>query len=1471
MRKFYMSGIALLLVIAGFAQPTVFFTNLTSTTNPVLTSSRLSLTDLGTFRQCRFQTTAAPTPATQTYAFHIGTPGSPDYNANWRPYNMGDATGIAYALNTVTVPATVANSARYNGFGGGNDGNLAALANNTYYTVNIQENAGIDNLSAIWSTTFNPATYSGITQTPAAGSVNPGNTVDVNITSSGTLGSGENVYVRYSANAFVNSYVVQATFVGTSGFATLPGQASGVTVSYYIFSSNRSLAQLNTIVSTTGIGQAGYDMATLNLNNNAGANYSYTVNAGANPITVNATGGALTADYGSLQTAFDAINAGTHTGAITVLVNASTTEIASCTLNASGVGAAAYTNITVSPAGGGARTVSGAIISAPLINLDGADNVTINGLNSGGNTLTLTNTSSGSSSTIRFINDATGNTITNCIIKGSGTSFGPVHFSTGTVTGNDNNTISNSDIGPAGISLPLYGVYSFGTSTAIDNSGNTLSGNNVFDYFSSGSATSGININSGNSGWTINGNKLYQTANRLYTTASTHNGIFITSGSGYTINNNVLGYASSAGTGTTNIVGNSIALGGTFPSAYTTGGTPNATRYVAINAGFTAGGTVSNIQGNTIAGYALFTSSGATTTTGIFCAIAVTSGNANIGTTTGNTIGTATSSVYTASSTTGGLVAGIYTSSTNTIFIQNNTIQNIDAMGTTASFCGTITGINAAGSALYTITGNTIGSTTSPSLRMGNLTTGASLSNVGTTFGTSTGSGLFQGILHSSTNAAASVIGTAAAPNIIRNATLNTSSASTTLTAMRGIAVSGGLANVTKNSISDLTSASTSTASGSFASVNGISITSGTSGQLISQNTVQSLSNSTATAAVVINGIFWNNNTNAPIVNIIEKNLVQNNTVSSAGAAVLNGIYDFNGGATFRHNMILLGTNAAGVSLTSGTLIINGILGETVSTASNNFYHNSVLISGTGVGAGTASTFAFKRIVTEILTDVRNNIFVNNRSNGAGTGKHYNASLNAMTGVAINYNNYNQTGTGAVQGVIGATDYATLAAWQTGTTQEAASLFADPQFISTTNLHINTGNCLFKGLGTPITGITDDFDNNGRSATAPDMGADEFNPAATPSTTLAGTIAAGATVNQSVRYTITGSTDYLFTCNKIIATINPVGASPVAGNVTTDVRADTGATKMGTGALYAARFYALEPVANAATSTARVTLYYLQSEFDNFNTKAVDSGHYTLPAGPADVTGIGNLLIRQFHGTPTGGYFPGNYAGAIEDLDPADADIVWNATLGRWEVTVPVSSFSGFFLTSKIIIVPVRFTNISARATGTSNTVYWTTEQEQNNQKFVVERSINGRDFAAIGEVATKAVNGNSSSPISYTFADANPYEGKAYYRLRQADRGGQEHQSPIVTVVRGRDQLEIVDVRPNPATNKIYFNIIGGSNNPKTVVVRSLDGKELMRSVQQPTNSFSLDMSAFASGLYLLEATDTGSGEKAIFKVVKQ
>ncbi len=249
-------------------------------------------------------------------------------------------------------------------------------------------------------------------------------------------------------------------------------------------------------------------------------------------LTVTATAG-LTGptDYPTLKAAFDAINFGTHQGNITVKINTSITETASAVLNASGSGTtpniSSYTSINMYPTVTG-LTIGGNLATAPLINLNGADNVTIDGRvnQTGLKDLTITNTSTSAvtaTSTIRFIGGATNNTITNCNVKGSATMAvttegATILFSTDALTadGNDNNTISNCDIGPAGANLPTKAILGNGstTTTAIGNSGIIITNNDIHDYFGAAVTSSGIATTTGCNTWSITNNRFYQTASR---------------------------------------------------------------------------------------------------------------------------------------------------------------------------------------------------------------------------------------------------------------------------------------------------------------------------------------------------------------------------------------------------------------------------------------------------------------------------------------------------------------------------------------------------------------------------------------------------------------------------------------------------------------------------------------------------------------------------------------------------------------------------------------------------------------------------------------------------------------------------------------------------------------------------------------------------------------------------------------------
>ena len=245
------------------------FTQRTSAQQPTNLGTQLvngsyvqyGLNDLGAFRQVRLQ--AASTASGRNWEFYTG-----DYSNNWRPYTSGQTLN---AFNAVINPATETASARYNSGFGGQSGLLPNVTSGLYYTWNVTENVTANNFMAVLETAYNPTTISSVSN--ASPLENVPTQVTVSLAASPSVG--ENAFVRYSTNGFASSSVVACSFTGSTGTATIPGLASGTVVSYYAFTSSMSLSQLNAAV--TANGEVSYDMATLDLNNNGGSNYSFTI------------------------------------------------------------------------------------------------------------------------------------------------------------------------------------------------------------------------------------------------------------------------------------------------------------------------------------------------------------------------------------------------------------------------------------------------------------------------------------------------------------------------------------------------------------------------------------------------------------------------------------------------------------------------------------------------------------------------------------------------------------------------------------------------------------------------------------------------------------------------------------------------------------------------------------------------------------------------------------------------------------------------------------------------------------------------------------------------------------------------------------------------------------------------------------------------------------------------------------------
>jgi ELWxxDGT repeat protein len=330
--------------------------------------------------------------------------------------------------------------------------------------------------------------------------------------------------------------------------------------------------------------------------------------------------------------------------------------------------------------------------------------------------------------------------------------------------------------------------------------------------------------------------------------------------------------------------------------------------------------------------------------------------------------------------------------------------------------------------------------------------------------------------------------------------------------------------------------------------------------------------------------------------------------------------------------------------------------------------------------------------------------------------------------------------------------------------------------------------------------------------------------------------------------------------NQLIATVYQAGAQPLNGaiQVKLTINADT---IMHNGRTLAKKQVDIEPAVNAATGTAMVTLYFSQADFDEYNTK--DNLGGDLPTSANDNAGKANLRIIQYHGVGTA---PANYPGAEEIIDPADANITWNAAGNYWSVQFPVTGFSGFYLSSVAGgVLPVNWLYVKAQLQANNTAlISWGTAQESNTKHYEVEHSTNGNSFIKTGTVNAT---GNSSTALHYSFTHLNVPAGINYYRIKQIDTDGKFSYSAVIVLRNNYAQTKTV-IATNPVEN--ILTVV----EPEMVFIHSFqifDSKGalvLAKQMQSRQRVISLPVTNLLSGHYVLKINyDTHSKSIQLIK----
>lgn len=233
------------------------------------------------------------------------------------------------------------------------------------------------------------------------------------------------------------------------------------------------------------------------------------------------------------------------------------------------------------------------------------------------------------------------------------------------------------------------------------------------------------------------------------------------------------------------------------------------------------------------------------------------------------------------------------------------------------------------------------------------------------------------------------------------------------------------------------------------------------------------------------------------------------------------------------------------------------------------------------------------------------------------------------------------------------------------------------------------------------------------------------------------------------------------------------------------------------------------------------------------------------------------LVQAQVNMTASGG----NATGSLGTVSYSVGQVVYTTNIGA-----PGSVTQGVQQPYEIQMpLPVELLSFTGSCKGNAVELKWTTATETNNDYFTIGKSIDGLNFKDIGKAAGA---GNSSQPLHYSFSDKSPYNGTAYYRLKQTDFDGKYKYSRVIVTTCG-DAFSDVMVYPNPSTDKLTLNVGNIKLSLLSFQLYDVSGK-LIENKKISSAIETIDMENLPCATYFLKVTKNNTEVKT-FKINKK
>ena len=192
----------------------------------------------------------------------------------------------------------------------------------------------------------------------------------------------------------------------------------------------------------------------------------------------------------------------------------------------------------------------------------------------------------------------------------------------------------------------------------------------------------------------------------------------------------------------------------------------------------------------------------------------------------------------------------------------------------------------------------------------------------------------------------------------------------------------------------------------------------------------------------------------------------------------------------------------------------------------------------------------------------------------------------------------------------------------------------------------------------------------------------------------------------------------------------------------------------------------------------------------------------------------------------------------------------WASGDNGFSNNITINTWAGSYNTEvqgSFRILPVQWLYFRGKAIENRIRLEWGTAQEKDNEKFILQRSKDGKAWSEISEIKGE---GNSEKPVYYLGWDTSPMVGPNYYRLRQLDFGGKDEYTSVIKVDFIPDWE--IHLYPNPVADELFIQT-KEVDKLEVVLIDSKGTRIPLQAKLVNEDKLVFDVKGLTAGLYLV------------------